>query len=87
MSQIQNFVITPIIKNSETYKVGFVGIFGTELFKPLPPYSNVLEFIKKRITHSKKFIKADESFWQQLEEAINEKINAIQTHYILSEWK
>jgi hypothetical protein len=85
MSPAQNFIITPIIEDSGRYTLGFGGIFGTELFKPIPVYSNAPDFVMKRITHTRTFMKADENLWQQLEAAVNEEIRNIEKHYLLSE--
>ncbi|MGD2087934.1 MAG: asparagine synthase-related protein [Candidatus Aminicenantes bacterium] len=85
MSPVQNFIITPIIEDSGRYTVGFGGIFGTELFKPIPEYANMPDFVMKRIAHARTFMKADENLWQQLEAAINEEFHNLEKHYLLSE--
>lgn len=85
MSPAQNFTITPVIEDTGRYGVGFGGIFGTELFKPIPIYSDTGDFITKRIAQAREYLKADESMWQELEAAVREEIRLVEEHYILSE--
>ena len=85
MSPPQNCVIAPLIEEAGRYAVGFGGIFGTELFKPLPIYSSAADFAAKRIAHARKYMKAGENLWQQLEASIIAEIMDIEKHYLLSE--
>ncbi len=85
MSPPQNFVIAPIIEDSGRYAVGFGGIFGTELFKPIPACSSADDFVTKRIIRTRRFMKAGENLWQQFEAAIIDEIHHIEKHYLLSE--
>jgi len=85
MSPVQNHVIASIIQEAGRYELGFGGCFGTEAFKPLPPYQSDEEFIAGRIERAKSFLKVPEEMWQRLESEIRRELELIRHHYLLLE--
>jgi hypothetical protein len=78
-----NDTITPLLDQAGSYSLGLGGVFGTELFQPLP-WRSIGDFVQKGIEKAKRCINADLSFWETLQEAIHAEMQGLKRHYILS---
>jgi hypothetical protein len=84
MSPAFNSKLAPLLDSTGTYALGFGGVFGTELFMPLP-WDSIDHFVRVRTDLAKKALNVQESFWKSFEEAMREEFRRIKEHYLLSE--
>lgn len=80
---LYNRSITPLIDSAGSYSLGFGGVFGTELFAPIP-WISIDSYVKERITNAKKALIVEDSFWNHLRELIYDEFKRIKEHYQLS---
>lgn len=82
-SPLFNQIITPLIDSADIYALGFGGIFGTELFMPLPWHS-IDEYIQGGVERAKKYLQVEDDFWGYFREAIFDEFRRIKSHYQLT---
>lgn len=78
-----NHTITPLIENAGAYSLGLGGVFGTELFMPIPSIS-IQEFLDNKIQQTKRVIHTEDGFWESFRKALHEDFAGIREHYDLS---
>lgn len=79
-----NHAITPLIENASKYALGFGGVFGSELFMPVP-FASIKEFIDGKIAQARSCLHVSENFWRSFRESLNEEFKIIKHNYLLSE--
>lgn len=75
-----NNTITPLLDQAGSYSLGLGGVFGTELFQPLP-WGSIDEFVQKAIQRAKRSLSAERSFWDTFEGSIHAGLHALKRHY------
>jgi hypothetical protein len=76
--------MTSLFLNADKYAVGFGGIYGTELFRPIP-WKSINTYLSDRIGYAKKYLFVDEEFWKKLHVSLQEEFQYIKSHYRLME--
>ncbi len=84
LSPVSNQIMTSLILNTDKYAVGFGGIYGTELFRPVP-WKSIDAYINGRIEYAKKFLCVGKEFWNTLRNDICEEFQCIKAYYRLTE--
>jgi hypothetical protein len=79
-----NNKLAPLLDDTGAYALGFGGVFGTELFMPLP-WSSIDEFVRVTTDRAKVALKVEEGFWKSFGESMREEFRRIKRHYLLSE--
>jgi hypothetical protein len=82
-SPVFNSSITPLIDNVELYSLGFGGIFGTELFMPIP-WKSIDEFVRTKIEIIKKVLKVKGGFWSNFRDSLYDEFQRTKEHFQLS---
>ena len=84
MAPAFNNKLAPLLDDTGSFSLGFGGVFGTELFMPLP-WSSIDEFVRVRSERAKGVLKVGEGFWKSFEESMRGEFRRIRGHYLLSE--
>jgi hypothetical protein len=83
LSPLYNHSITPLIDNAGAYSVGFGGLYGTELFTPIP-WKSIDEYIRVKIEAAKGVLKVENGFWTSFQESLYEEFRRTKDIYQLS---
>jgi len=79
-----NHSITPLINNAGAYSLGFGGVYGTELFMPIP-WNSIDDYVQLSIDSAKKVLKVEDGFWKYFREALYDEFQRTKDHYHLSD--
>lgn len=83
LSPTFNNKMTPLIRDSGTFALGFGGVYGTELFMPIP-WNSIEEFVNAKIRNAARLIFVSDAFWKFIRDLMYEEFNRIKDHYRLS---
>jgi len=78
-----NHSITALIDSAATYSLGLGGLYGTELFRPIPQRS-IDHYIKIGIENARKSIKVGDDFWKYFREVLYDEFRRTKDHFQLS---
>lgn len=84
MAPAFNDKLAPLLDDAGSFAIGFGGVFGTELFMPVP-WRSIDEFVRVRTAAAREAIKAEGEFWIRFEESLREEFRAVREHYELAE--
>jgi len=79
-----NNKLVPLLDDTGSYSLGFGGIFGTELFMPIP-WNSIDEFVQVKVKWAKQALKVEDSFWKSFQESMHEEFRRTKDHFLLSE--
>ncbi len=79
----ENAIITPILENVDYGVLGFGGSYGTELYSPLA-YADGDSLIAGYVDRARKFVPANEAYYERFEEALRLELERIERHYPLA---
>ena len=79
-----NSSIAPLIDSAGRYSIGLGGVFGTELFMPIP-WPSVEDFIEAKIKRAMQALVMENGFWAGFRTSLHEQFQEIREHYQLSE--
>jgi hypothetical protein len=78
-----NSKLAPLLAAAGSYALGFGGIFGTEMFMPIP-WPSIREFIRIRVERARQFLEAGDPFWKTLRDSLMDEFGRLKSHYRLS---
>lgn len=78
-----NNKIAAVIDRVGSYSIGFGGVFGTELFMPIP-WSSIDNFVQARVNIAKQALKVGDDFWNTFREALYDEFQRTKHHFQLS---
>ena len=78
-----NNKLAPLLDGVGSYSLGFGGVFGTELFMPIP-WNSIDEFVQERVERAKEALKVEEGFWKSFRESLYEEFKRTKEHFQLS---
>ena len=78
-----NNKIAAVIDNVGAYSLGLGGVFGTELFMPIP-WSSIDNFIQARVDLAKQALKVGDDFWKSFRESLYDEFQRTKHHFQLS---
>lgn len=78
-----NHSITPLIDSTGSYSLGLGGVYGTELFMPIP-WKSIDDFVQLKIEGAKKVLRAEDGFWNYFRESLYDEFRRTKNHYQLS---
>jgi hypothetical protein len=78
-----NNKIAPLIDGVGSYSLGFGGVFGTELFMPIP-WNSIDAFVQARIDKAKEALKVEDGFWKSFRESLYEEFQRTKDHFQLT---
>ena len=84
ISPTYNSSITPLIDSAASYSLGFGGVFGTELFMPIP-WNSIEEYVQSRIENAKKALWVEDDFWNYFQQALYDEFRRTKAHFQLSD--
>lgn len=84
MAPVFNNKLAPLLAGTGSYSLGFGGVFGTELFMPLP-WSSIDEFVRAGTERARGALNVPEEFWGSFGEAMQEEFRRLKAHYVLTE--
>jgi hypothetical protein len=84
LSPAYNHTVAPLIDGAGSYSLGLGGVFGTELFMPIP-WNSIDEFIQVKISEAGRALKAEDGFWDSFRKSIRGQFLEIQAHFKLTE--
>ena len=79
-----NNKLAPLLDDVGTYSLGLGGIFGTELFMPIP-WESIDEYVQTKIGLAKQYLKVEDDFWETFRDALNGEFRGIKDHFRLSD--
>lgn len=79
-----NHSITPLINSAGSYSLGFGGVYGTELFMPIP-WNSIDEYIQQRIAGARRALRIEDGFWNFFHEALYDEFQRTKKHFQLSD--
>jgi hypothetical protein len=83
MAPEYNQTIAPLLDAAGDYALGFGGAFGTELFMPIA-WTSFAEYVQEKIRVAQRFLRVDESYWEEFRRALDDQIRSIREHYKLA---
>ena len=63
--------------------MGFGGVYGTELFMPIP-WNSIDEYIQQRIAGARRALRIEDGFWNIFREALYDEFQRTKEHFQLS---
>jgi len=79
-----NHAMAPLLERAGSYSIGFGGVFGTELFLPLP-WPSLDAYLRYAIERAKPALTVSGSFWRTFEEALRAQVRGLKEHYVLAQ--
>jgi hypothetical protein len=78
-----NHSITPLIDSAGSYSLGFGGVYGTELFMPIP-WNSIDNYVQRRIESAKQALRVENGFWNYFRESLHDEFRRTKDHFQLS---
>jgi len=79
-----NNKLAPLLEDAGSFSLGFGGVFGTELFMPIP-WNSIDEFIHFRMDGAKQALRLEDTFWETFHNSLYEEFRGIKDHFKLSD--
>jgi hypothetical protein len=79
-----NNKLAPLLDDTGSFSLGFGGVFGTELFMPIP-WDSIDQFIQTKVEGAQRALKVEEGFWKSFRDSLYAEFQRIKDHFLLSE--
>lgn len=78
----ENAIITELVQHTNRCDLGFGGALGTELLSSFD-YNNTSEVVAEYAARARRFIKAEEQYYDRFEQSLHDEFKNIKAHYNL----
>jgi hypothetical protein len=78
-----NNILVPLLDGVGSYSLGVGGVFGTELFMPIP-WNSIDEYVRIRVEGARQALRVEDDFWKSFRESLHDEFQRIKDHYQLS---